>query len=148
MRKEVRRFVLSSTGNYKWAGARRQVSMAVFNKPRDALGFRTQRGRPCWPSVSPCLEAQLFTTASAHILMMNADVLGMAAAEMRAGSPWDQSPKPQPFQLRARCRAALCPQGGHRPGTERSYRLGQMPGVGSSRDKRRGEQARPTQGNS
>lgn len=65
---------------------------------------------------------------------------------MRAGPPWDKSPKLQSFQ-RARYRAALCPRGGHRPGTERSYRLGQMPGLGSSGDKKRGEQARPHQGN-
>lgn len=39
VRKEVRRFVLSSTGNYKWAGARSKVSIAVFNKSQDALGF-------------------------------------------------------------------------------------------------------------
>ena len=40
--------------------------------------------------------------------MMNADVLGMTATEMRAGPPWDQNPKPRSFQLRARGGPSLC----------------------------------------
>lgn len=64
--------------------------MAVFNKLWDALGFQCT-------SVSPCLEAQLLMTASVHILMMKADVLGMTAAEMRAGPPGTRALNLSPF---------------------------------------------------
>lgn len=48
----------------------------VFSKPRDALGFRHAKRTALLASGLPMFEAQLFMTASAHILMMNVDVLG------------------------------------------------------------------------
>ena len=80
--------------------------------------------------------------------MMNADVLGMTATEMRAGPPWDQNPKPRSFQLRARGGPSLCSTRTQAWGrkviwTGADARTQQQQG-----QKTGGEQARPRQGTS
>lgn len=79
-------------------------------------------------------------TSGVPFLMVNADVPGNDSSRDGDRATQDQGPKsgPHRFQLRVRCGPSSPPQGGHRPGTERSYGLGQVPGLGSNRDKRLG----------
>lgn len=107
---------------------RSQVSTDFFSKP----WFPERREYRLWPvllafAFLSVWKLTFFMTSKMYILLVHADVLGYDSS--RDG---DRALNLAftPFS------SGQGTQGGHRPRTKRSYGLGQMLGLGSSRDKR------------